>query len=130
MNYLDSSALLKLIFQEKESDALQRWLEERPRDRWVSSEIVRLEVVRAAHRGTAEAVAEARRLVSRLDIVPLSASLLDAAADVGSPLLRSLDAIHLASAVSLGAALHSFIAYDTRLLHGAADLGLAVVSPS
>lgn len=129
MIYLDSSALLKLLVEESESASLADWLASR-RDRTsVSSELVRLEVVRAARRLDAGAVPAARALVSQLDLVPLNGSVLDQAGEVGSALLRSLDAIHLVSALSLAAHLSAFVAYDRRLSDAARGAGLPVTQP-
>ncbi|MBA3618092.1 MAG: PIN domain-containing protein [Acidothermales bacterium] len=71
----------------------------------------------------------ARALVAQLDLVPLSAELLDQAADLDERSLRSLDAVHLASALSLGADLSAFIAYDDRLVTAAAGVGLDPLRP-
>ena len=130
MIYLDSSALLKLLFEEPESAALARWVSERAATPMVSSELAKLEVVRAARRLDAGVVPAARALISQLDLIPLSSGLLAEAIDVGDPLVRAFDAIHLASALSIRAELTSFVAYDARLLAAAAAVGLDPVRPS
>ena len=130
MIYLDSSALLKLLFEESESAALEEWLSKRPDTPTVSSELAKAEVVRAARQLDPGSVPQARTLVSQLDLVPLGPGLVDAAADVGDPKLRTLDAIHLASALSLGADLAAFVAYDRRLALAAEAAGLLSVSPA
>jgi uncharacterized protein len=130
MIYLDSSALLKLLFEESESAALALWIAERPDIPLVSSELAKVEVVRAARRLNDAVVPAARALVSQLDRVPLGSALLEEAADVGEPLLRTLDAVHLASALSIRDELTSFVAYDSRLLAGALAAGFDVISPS
>lgn len=56
-------------------------------------------------------------------------AVLDSAEILGPPRLRSLDAIQLASAVSLGDDLGVFVAYDERLLAAAEDAGLSVLAP-
>jgi predicted nucleic acid-binding protein len=127
--YLDSSALLKLLFEEQESDALQVWLEARESVAKISSELAKVEVVRATRRLAPDAVPVAMSMLSQLDLVPLSGGVVDQAAVLGEPALRSLDAIHLASAVTLGTDLTAFIAYDHRLSAAASNLGLAVVQP-
>ena len=83
---------------------------------------------RARHRDPL-ALATAGALLDGLDLVPLSTHLLSDAADVGSDTLRTLDAIHLASALSLGDALTSLVVYDRRLTEAAAAAGIEVVSP-
>lgn len=129
MNYFDSSALLKLLFEEHESTQLERWVSARSTIPPVSSELVKIEVVRAARRLDPQVVAAARRLVAQLDLVPMTSDLIESAADVGSDVLRSSDAIHLASALSLGSALTAFVAYDLRLAAAAQHAGLPVAQP-
>ncbi len=129
MIYLDSSALLKLLFEEEESAALQSWLSERAATGAVSSELARVEVVRASRRLDQAVVPAARTLLAQLDLVPLRAAVLDRAAEAGEPLLRTLDALHLASALSLGAGLSAFCAYDSRLAAAAEAAGLPLARP-
>ena len=130
MIYLDSSALLKLLFEESESAALASWIGERADTPMVSSELAKVEVVRATRRLDAAVVPAARALVSQLDLVPLGSGLIEEATDAGEPLLRTLDAIHLASALSIRNELTAFVAYDNRLLTAAHDAGIEPTSPS
>lgn len=129
MNYFDSSALLKLLFEEPESAQLERWASEQSAIPAVSSELVKIEVIRAARRLDRQVLPAARRLVAQLDLVPMTSDLIESAGDVGSDLLRSLDAIHLASALSLGSALTAFVAYDTRLTAAAQGADLPIAQP-
>jgi len=130
MIYLDSSALLKLLFEESESAALAQWISEQTGTPMVTSELAKVEVVRAARRLDADVVPAARVLMSQLDLIPLSSGLLDEAADVGEPLLRTLDAIHLAGALSIQADLTAFVAYDLRLVAAAKAAGIESIRPS
>ena len=130
MIYLDSSALLKLLVEESESAALARWIRERSSTPMVSSELAKVEVVRAARRLRADVVPAARALVSQLDLIPLTGGLIEEAADAGGPLLRTLDAIHLASALSIRVDLTAFVAYDHRLLDAAEAAGLHPIRPA
>jgi predicted nucleic acid-binding protein len=130
MIYLDSSALLKLLFEESESAALASWIAERVDTPVVCSELAKVEVVRATRRLDAAAVPAARTLVSQLDLIPLNGGLIEEAADAGDPLLRTLDAIHLASALSIRDELTAFVAYDSRLITAARDAGIETISPS
>jgi predicted nucleic acid-binding protein len=130
MIYLDSSALLKLLFEESESGALASWIAERVDTPLVCSELAKVEVVRATRRLDAAAVPAARTLVSQLDLIPLNGGLIEEAADAGDPLLRTLDAIHLASALSIRDELTAFVAYDSRLITAARDAGIETISPS
>lgn len=129
MIYLDSSALLKLVRREDESAALHDWLGSHPDRPVVTSELGRVEVLRAARRIGGQALAEARAVVGDVDLVPLDRAVQDIACDIGDPLLRTLDALHLASALLLGEVLTAFIAYDHRLADAAQAAGLVLASP-
>jgi predicted nucleic acid-binding protein len=128
--YLDSSAIVKLVQREPESEALRRFLRRRRSDQLVASALSRVEVVRAVLPGGGLAVSQARRQLGRLDLITLTGDLLDRAATL-SPTgsLRRLDAIHLASAQELGADLRAMVTYDRRMAGAAADVGLAVEAP-
>jgi predicted nucleic acid-binding protein len=127
--YFDSSALMKLVRREAETDVLREWLDLRREQPVVSSELGRVEVLRAARRVGGPALAEARAVVGDLDLVPLDRAVQDVACDIGDPMLRTVDALHLASALLLGGALTAFVAYDHRLTEGARAAGLAVATP-
>lgn len=124
--YLDSSALVKLVVPERESlslrDELRRW------SHHASSVIAEVEVHRAALRAGRTA-RDADAVLDRLSRLALDDAQRDAAQRVGSPTLRTLDAIHLASALSLGDDLGAFCCYDRRLLADAEAAGLTVISP-
>jgi uncharacterized protein len=127
--YLDASALIKLVRREAETDALRDWLSLHSEQPVVSSELGRVEVLRAARRVGDPVLAEARAVVGDLDLIPLDRAVQDVASDIGDPLLRTLDALHLASALLLGDALTAFVAYDQRLTDGARAAGLVVAAP-
>ncbi len=126
----DSSALTKLVVREPETAPLRAWLAAREEAAWSASSLTRVEVVRAVARSQATAVPTARRLLAGMDLVPITRDLLETAADLAPPSLRSLDALHLATALSLGSALDAFVVYDERLTQAATDAGLPVVAPS
>lgn len=129
--YLDSSALVKLVKLEPESGALQHFLRRHSTDGRVTSALARVEVVRAVAAGGPEAVAHARRQLARVDHVNIDRALLDEAATLApGSTLRSLDAIHLVSARSIGAELRAVITYDRRMADAAAALSLVVESPA
>lgn len=130
MIYLDTSALAKLVVEEAESPSLARWLDHRTDEVLCTSALARVELVRAARRRGAEAVPRALSLLAELALVPVSAEVLDMAWHLDPPSMRSLDAVHLASAASLGGQLSALVAYDRRLLDAAEGLGLGVASPS
>jgi uncharacterized protein len=124
--YLDSSALVKLVRKEQESSSLQAWLSDRTK-MIISSALARTEVVRAV-RADDKLVAKARRLMTTVTLMPMHEPLLDAAADLWAP-LRTLDAIHLASAISIRSELQALVAYDKRLLSAAEEAGLPTATP-
>ena len=125
--YVDSSALVKTVIEEPESRALMRWLE--GKDRLVACELVRVEVVRAVRGSDPGAVPRARQAIARLTLIRLDGPLCDAAADLGPVWLRSVDAVHLAAALSVGRDLAAVVTYDRRMAQAAAALGLPVESP-
>jgi predicted nucleic acid-binding protein len=127
--YLDTSAFLKLVVADRGSVALQRALTHWP-DR-VSASLLRTEAVRALRRaGRTEQVGAARRLMRGLTLVRLDEPLLDRAAELEPLGLRSLDALHLAAALTVGPDLGVFLTYDLRLAEAATNAGLVVDSPA
>ena len=128
--YLDSSAIVKLVQRETESEALRRYLRAHDGDERVSSDLARVEVVRSVLAGGPDAIAHARRQIARLHLVSLHLDLLERAATLApGSLLRTLDAIHLATAQLIGADLRAVLTYDTRMMEAADALGLGVASP-
>jgi predicted nucleic acid-binding protein len=125
----DTSALVKLVIEEPETHALGTWLRSRGHEPWVASELCRVEVVRAVTRAEPAAVGAARELLDGLDLVPLSRGLLGEAAALSPPSLRSLDAIHLATAMTLGPELEALLVYDQRLAAAATRAELPVAYP-
>jgi predicted nucleic acid-binding protein len=89
-----------------------------------------VEVVRVCRRSNAATLPAVHRFLNSLNLIPLTPDLLDRAALLGPPLLRSLDAIHLASALTLGAELTAFVAYDRRLQAAALEERVPVAAPS
>jgi predicted nucleic acid-binding protein len=125
--YVDSSALIKLVVPEAESEQLRlelaRW------NRHASSALARTEVVRAAARVDDSARERARRIVDAISLIAVTDEILDRAAELEPAALRSLDALHLASALSLADALGSVVTYDLRLGDAATAAGLDVRAP-
>ena len=121
---------MKLVQKEAESEALQRYLRRHRLDERVTSVLARVEVVRAVQSGGAQAVAKARRQLARVHQVNLDRALLDSAAAVApGTSLRSLDAIHLASALLVGADLQAIVTYDQRMAEAAGGMGFPVDAP-
>jgi uncharacterized protein len=127
--YLDTSAFLKLIVTERESAALKRFLQRWP-DR-TSATLLRTEAVRALRRaGYDSQIAAARRLLAAMRLIRLDESLLDRASELDPREMRSLDALHLAAAVTLGSDLGVLVTYDERLAGSARQRGIKTESPS
>lgn len=126
--YLDSSALVKLIVTESETDALVSHLADGAL--MTSSSLVEVEVVRAVRKGGAELVVDARRALEEIELIVLDERLLRDAADLADDALRTLDTIHLAAAQTLRDDLAELITYDRRLGDAARALGLPVVAPA
>lgn len=124
--YLDSSALVKLAVEEPESGALREFVRSA---QLVSCDLARVEVPRAVGRHNAAALPAARRVLDAITLIALRRPLLDRAGEVAPELTRSLDAIHLASAESLGSALGTIVTYDRRMMEAAAVLGLTTFAP-
>jgi hypothetical protein len=125
--YVDSSALVKLAVRETESAALLRYLQRhRP---LVSSALARTEVLRALLPLGRQAIERGRDVLRRIDLARVNDVVLDAAGTLRPVHLRSLDAIHLATAQQLGRDLARVVTYDTRMAAAARALGFRVVSP-
>lgn len=125
--YADSSALVKLIIVEAESAALEAYVARDPvlATSWVAT----VEVSRATtlSNPAPEVRAEVDRLLSSCALVAVTAQLLRSARRLASASVRTLDAIHLASALHIDA--HELLAYDARLITAAAEHGMSVASP-
>lgn len=130
MIYLDTSALAKLVLPEPESSALHRWLGQHAQELQASSEIIRVELPRAVMRLYPMGLLHAARVVAHTEKIGLTRRLLEIAASLPPATLRSLDAIHLASALTIRDEITAFVAYDKRLAEAAEAAGLPVASPA
>jgi hypothetical protein len=141
--YFDTCALVKLIRTDGKSAALGAFIDAQPGTRWFASELARAELARALRRvnhddagtlidpGQLQAELDyADRLCENLDLVPVSSRVLADAAALRQPFLRTLDAIHLATAAAAGPGLTALVTYDKRLAGAAAESGLPVAAPS
>jgi predicted nucleic acid-binding protein len=127
--YLDASALVKLIVAEPESGALRRYLGERPRI--ISSRIAEVELRRAvARQDEIDAGDRVSSLIATVELLELDGEVARRAGELTPATLRSLDAIHLASALVIAPEVDAVVAYDTRLAAAARAAGLAVVAPA
>ena len=124
--YVDSSALLKLVIREAESDTLSAYLAGRA---LVSSRVAVIEVRRAAGRRLGEPWTGSADVFEQMAVIELDGRISERAAAVSPTVLRTLDAIHLATALELGSDLDSFVTYDDRLAEAARAAGMTVVAP-
>lgn len=127
MLYVDGSALAKLLLPESESDALRAYVNDR--GRVASSVIVGVEVRRAVRRVRPDLREDVERVLAALVQVELAAAILMTAAALDPPEVRSLDAIHIASALALGDELEAVVTYDARMAEAARAAGLRVEAP-
>lgn len=125
--YLDSSAIVKLVVAEPESAALRRYL--RRRRPLVSSALAKAEVARALLPLGEPAVRRGQEVVGRLELIRISDRILAGAGQLRPAELRTLDAIHLATAQQLGGHLARIVTYDERLRAAATGAGCAVAAP-
>lgn len=126
--YLDSSAFIKVAVEVPESTALRLFLSER-QSRRTSSTLLRAEALRAVRHLGSGAMATVREGLRRVDLIGIDDRILDAAGMLEPRILRTLDAIHLATALSLGDDLAEIVTYDERMTEAARLLGLPTISP-
>lgn len=132
--YADASALVKVVLEEDESDALRSYLKAAE---VASCELVLTEIPRALHRAAHDdaclsldsLLQQAYELVDAIALLPLDPALLAAAGALAEPSLRSLDAIHVLSAIDLHP-LDAFVTYDKRQAAAAQLAGLRTVTPA
>jgi predicted nucleic acid-binding protein len=127
--YLDSSAIVKFVASEQESVALHEFLSSGGPA--VASALAKVEVHRAVNRLEASPDLQQRMtdVMSRIALIKVDDAILQRAAQLGPTSLRSLDAIHLATALSVRQHLEAFVVYDRKLAEAAEQLGLAVAAP-
>jgi predicted nucleic acid-binding protein len=125
--YLDSSAIVKLVVVEPESAALRRYL--RRRRPLISSALAKAEVARALLPLGEQAVRRGQDVLARLELIRVSDRVLAAAGQLLPPELRTLNAIHLATALELGGDLARVITYDERMRTAATAIGCSVAAP-
>ncbi|MGI8686022.1 MAG: type II toxin-antitoxin system VapC family toxin [Acidimicrobiales bacterium] len=125
--YLDSSAIVKLAVDEPESAALRRHLRrQRP---LLSSALARTEVLRALLDEGEEGLSRGRAVLGRINLIRVNDRVLNAAGTLLPAELRSLDAIHLATALQLGDDVRQLVSYDDRMIAAARQLGMRTATP-
>ena len=126
--YLDGSAFIKLVVEESESAAVRTFLADN-HERRVSSALLRTESLRAVRHLGADALATVREGLRRVDLIGIDDRILDAAGILEPQILRTLDAIHLATALAVGDDLDVIVTYDERMIDAARLVGLQTASP-
>jgi predicted nucleic acid-binding protein len=129
MIYLDSAAVVKLVHAEGESPALRAWLDERAETAWISSVLTEIESFRALARYAPDAVSRLPAVLDLIDLIGLDPPVRILAQTAWPATVRSLDAIHLGTALHTRRTLTSFVTYDKRLLEAARTAGLPADSP-
>jgi uncharacterized protein len=131
--YLDTAALVKLIRVEAETAALVTWLNARLAEPMVASALVEVEVPRALRRSQPGVLGSVAAVLARLHRVEINAAVRATAGAYADPMLRSLDAIHVATAellVASGKTVTAFVTYDKRLAEAAGRAGLPIAAPN
>ena len=126
--YLDSSAFVKLVVEETESAAIRTFLANSDARR-VSSAVLRSESLRAVRHLGPDALATVREGLRRVDLIGIDDRILDAAGTLEPQVLRTLDAIHLATAIAVGDDLETIVTYDARMVDAARLMGLSTATP-
>jgi predicted nucleic acid-binding protein len=126
--YIDSSAIVKLVASEPESEGLTRFL--KPRELLVSSALAATEVTRAVLALGENFVARANEVLRRIDLVRINNDVLKTAGVLQPASLRSLDAIHLSTAALFGDTLNGLVTYDGRMHQAASSFGWNVQTPT
>ncbi len=127
--YADTSAVLKLLAEQTDSKAFAAFYDAHADAEWVSSALLRIEVIRAVARALPALLPDARDLLLAFSCIAIDDDIVEGAMNEPDRRLRSLDAIHLATARVLAAELDGLVTYDDRLIRASADAGLTVVSP-
>jgi predicted nucleic acid-binding protein len=127
--YADTSAVIKLLVEESHSQAFAAFYDEHAEAEWVSSALLRIELTRAVTRARPALLPDARDLLLAFSYLAIDDEIVDGAMNEPDRGLRSLEAIHLATARVLADDLAGIISYDDRLLKASADAGLTALSP-
>lgn len=130
MIYLDSAAVVKLVHVEAESVALRGWLDERAETGWISSVLTEIESFRALARYAPDAISRLPAVLDLIDLINLDPAIRTLAQNARPTTVRSLDAIHLGTAMHARPALTAFVTYNNTLLDAATAAGLPASCPS
>ena len=127
--YIDTSALVKLVTVEAETAAIHEWVADHQPE-LVASDLLRTELRRAVRRNGTSLPIDIEEGLAAVDLLPATPAVLDAAADLEPTDLRTLDSVHLATALGIVDDCDGIITYDARLAHAARHHGLTVLAPT
>jgi uncharacterized protein len=127
--YADTSAVIKLLVEESHSKAFAAFYDEHSDAEWVSSALLKIEVTRAVTRAMPALLPDARDLLLAFSVVAIDDEIVETAMNEPDRGLRSLDAIHVATARVLREDLAAIVSYDDRLLKAASEAGMNTASP-
>ena len=131
-DYLDASAIVKLIVSEPETEALQQYLRDAPSHgikAFFSSRLGYTEVMRAVRRRAPELLPASREYLRGVHWLGVTEPVIEVASSIGSDHLRTLDSLHLATALQEASVLRHVVVYDARLAQACREAGLHVVVP-
>jgi uncharacterized protein len=128
--YVDTSALIKIVLEEAESTALRRYLHERDAGALASSKLLAVEARRGVLRDRPERLPAIDRALADVSLLDVSDAVIESASRLPDPMLRSLDSIHLATALLIREDVDVLVSYDDRLTAAAASHGLKTASPA
>jgi uncharacterized protein len=127
-NYVDTSALAKLVVAEAQTAELQAWLRDEDREP-VACDLARTELLRAVRRLAPDLLLRAREVLASITLTEVTSAIFEQAGRLDPASMRSLDAIHLAAALDLGDDLEGMVTYDERLAAAALLNGIPVIAP-
>lgn len=127
--YVDTSAAIKLLREEQHSSDFAAFYDANDDASWVSSALLRIEVVRTVNRVMPTLLPDARDLLAAFDVISIDDDIVEGAMNEPNRSLRSLNAIHLATARVLGEELDAVVTYDDRLADAAVEAGMSTLMP-
>jgi uncharacterized protein len=126
--YIDTSALVKLFKAERETEAFRTALANWPVQ--VASELIRVEAICTARRlGDQDVLQRANAALERINLIPISPEIIELATNEHTPPLRAMDAIHLATAITMREDLGVVFVYDNDLHTAAQTRQLNPIAP-
>lgn len=128
-DYLDTSALVKLVIAEAETEVLLAWLARRSGEP-TSSDLARTELLRVVRRVAPERLERARHVLDSVTLIALSTETFEEAGRLAPATMRSLDALHVAAALRLGDDLDAVVTYDDRIAEAARLNGASTFGPT